>query len=270
MHLLLGMKEQFIADEMDLNFDYIGFFDTCLTMLGDILAQCEPLIPAQLVPHEGIEKMYAPTYDIVYAILWDAADRSTSNDSLQQSLLFLVNATLEEVIEQRGDSCVKLARDKTCNLRRPAVAQADEADESKKTNGADDNDFVRKFFGTSTIDTRGPGIFCSCMAEVDARVNMRRLQVTAGHFPGQVSSKDLVDAACKVLAFALPGIPEGEREEVVNRLHRALGASQVGASAHIEPKDMLDAFVQRGLQQMGHGGDARSKDGTDGKDNAKP
>jgi hypothetical protein len=87
-HLLLSMKESLAADEMDLSFDNIGFFDTCLNMFGDILTQCEPHIPARTASHEGIERLYASAYDCVYAILWDVADRSTSNSSLQQSLFF--------------------------------------------------------------------------------------------------------------------------------------------------------------------------------------
>jgi hypothetical protein len=79
-----------------------------------------------------------------------------------------------------------------------------------------------------------------------------------------------MDAECKVLAFALIGMLDGERTEAVDRLHRALGASLGEHLAHVEPKDMLKKYVKRGLQQIANEGDAPSNVGANGKENAKP
>jgi hypothetical protein len=82
---------------------------------------------------------------------------------------------MEKVIEQKGDDCVKLAQEKMDNLRRPTAAQDNEADESEERNENDDEDFLKKFFGMFTKETRGPGMFCTCTSEVEERINMRRL-----------------------------------------------------------------------------------------------
>lgn len=92
--LLVAFQEVFVADEVDLHFDYLTFAETCsmlLNLLGESTAE------------KG-------TYRTAYSMLWNAADCARVAGDMNRSSLAAAGAAINVIIKDQGDKLLKAAQ----------------------------------------------------------------------------------------------------------------------------------------------------------------
>lgn len=245
-HLLYALKEALIADEKHLSFDYIGFYDTCMKLHEEVHSKCNPLG----LFSKGNTQVQCRVYESVYAILWDAADRSTSSKPLHGSMLARAAGVIADVVEHKGDQYTKLAGQKVQKMLRPVAGRTRIEKQTRGETNSAEEELLKRFFGISTTESRGAGMFCSCKEEVDARISMQRMRTKPGL---SAAINELFDAGCKVMAYTLAGVPERERADITDRLAKAIPVAMPGMIDEMDAKDMLEHWLEKGVRAAAKG-----------------
>lgn len=101
--LLQAFTKVFLSNELNVNFDYTSFYLTCLQMLHRVRIDCKSLLEST---HPN-SKLRQNDAELVYAVLWDAADRSVMNKT---SLLRPASNSINEIISTNGSTYLNKAK----------------------------------------------------------------------------------------------------------------------------------------------------------------
>lgn len=165
--------------------------------------------------------MHSTSYESVYEILWDAADREKAGTSLNNSMLFAVGAAIEQLIDREGDKLIRISESKIKQQLRPPATREAVPTRTPPT-ASDDDVFMRKFFGLPVAESRGAGMFCCSEAEVEAQVDMLNVIASQKEAPETMSRDDVFQAGMKVLTETLKGRPDCEKDAIVARLRQVI------------------------------------------------
>lgn len=108
--LVVGFKDAFIDFEPDLNSDYIRFTLQCFDLLRDVLNQCAPVFTYQAP--EAAPGWNQRPQELVYAILWDAADSANNAKCGPSQALLRAGRCLQEYVAEHGSTFSKQAFEK--------------------------------------------------------------------------------------------------------------------------------------------------------------
>lgn len=169
-------------------------------------------------------------------------------------MLYRAGDVIATLIEKNGAKSTTQAQEKIKLMLRPASAQSEENSVSQREEHSEEVELAKKFFGISTNEAKAPGMFCSCLEEINARVNVQKLHDKPVSVASDGRHDRVFDVGCEVLAYTLAGIPEREQKEVVDKLFRAMQIAIPGAVADTSPKEFLSMCLARGLKRGGKGG----------------
>lgn len=109
--LLLAFQEVYRSDEMDLKFDYIGFFFTCARVLDAVRNKVKCCL-AELEKEQEADFTWA--HELVYAILWDKMEGPAQHDfHHQHNILPDAAKVVEWVIDQEGSRFTDIVQNQT-------------------------------------------------------------------------------------------------------------------------------------------------------------
>lgn len=108
LQLLSTLKKHSIADEPQLNFDYITFLESCFSLMTSIISSARCNMPRDSKVHQ-IEV----GYELVDYLLWDAAEALTSGHPSQTTAIKHAAATIQGFIQTDGKRFSKEAFDQS-------------------------------------------------------------------------------------------------------------------------------------------------------------
>ena len=105
--LLQGARKVFMAQEMELHFNYVRFYIICRALFFAIKEVCRKSLPAP--GSSGIGDWEKYPYELSYAALWELADSQRTSTSLKATMMYEIGKVLRALIQKDGDQCVKAA-----------------------------------------------------------------------------------------------------------------------------------------------------------------
>lgn len=110
VQLSIALTEIFLLEEMNLKFDYLGFYVNCERMLCTILWACEPSLREL---RSKTEFDLGIPYDLVSAILSDATGQATSFSVSKTNMLQEIGRAMVMLTKNDGGALHKLAKEQT-------------------------------------------------------------------------------------------------------------------------------------------------------------
>lgn len=96
--LLFGLGEVLILDELDLKFNYVEFYLRCFDVLQAVRMACRYCVERVQRPY--VDDWEQSAIDLVYVILWDAADEAEGDFDASWSMLRMAASPFRQLVKQ--------------------------------------------------------------------------------------------------------------------------------------------------------------------------
>ena len=168
--LLLCFKAVFIEHEMDMKFDYISFFFSCATLLNTIERDLSCCLRT-LEIDSGSD--FTNAHELVYAILWDAAEGYERPEHHPHCIVFDAGKILEHcIVEKEGAKYSDLARSQTSGYTTAPQLSCEEKAENQATALTDGVGSLIQLLGLpsgSMSEVDGADVFCGSEEDFNDR-----------------------------------------------------------------------------------------------------